>query len=83
MALIILTDFFLDKTGEASAIEGFKWDEFLQRGNNMEITAEQVLRNYIKNNGRKKIKQRWQEIWNKYQARIYWDEDERAFRIAG
>lgn len=82
VALIILTDFFMDKDKKTSAIADFEWDKFLQRGNNREITGEQVLRNYIKKYGRKKIKQRWQEIWNKHQAQIYWDENERAFKIA-
>jgi hypothetical protein len=80
VALIFLSDFFLDRRWESSTIEGMKWDEFLGRGNK-EITGEQVLRSYVERHGRKRIKQRWQNAWEKYQERIYWDEQERAFKV--
>ena len=82
VALIILADFFLDKDWKNSTVKGLKWDEFLMRGDNKEMTAEQLLRNYIKKYGRKKIKERWQEFWTKNQANIYWDESERAFKTS-
>jgi hypothetical protein len=81
VALIILSDFFLDRNWERSTIEGMKWDEFLGRGNNKSITGEQLLRNYIERHGRKRIKERWLQAWGKYQERIYWDERERNFII--
>jgi hypothetical protein len=81
VALIILSDFSVNRSRERSTIEGMKWDEFLGRGNDREITSEQLLRNYIEKHGRKRIKERWQDVWEKYQERIYWDEQERAFKV--
>ena len=81
VALIILSDFFLDSTWERSTIAGMKWDEFLERGNNKNITGEQVLRDYVERYGRNRIKERWQNVWEKYQQRIFWDEQERAFKV--
>ena len=81
VALVILSDFFLDKNWERSTIAGMHWNEFLGRRNNKNITGEQVLRNYIERYGRRKIKERWQNVWQQYQHRIFWDEQERAFKV--
>jgi hypothetical protein len=80
VALIILTDFFTDHTWQNTTVPGVGWDQFLKRGANSSITAEQVLRNYISKHGRSKIKERWQQIWEKYRDQIGWDETERCFK---
>jgi hypothetical protein len=80
VALIILTDFFVDHTWQNTTIPGVGWNEFLERGANSDITAEEVLRNYISRHGRSKIKSRWQKIWDKYRDQIEWDETERCFK---
>jgi hypothetical protein len=80
VALIILTDFFTDHTWQNTTVPGVGWDQFLKRGANSSITAEQVLRNYISKHGRSKIKERWQQIWEKYRHQIGWDETERCFK---
>jgi hypothetical protein len=81
VALIILCDFFLDRTWKSSTIAGMEWDEFLERRNDKHLTGEQLLRNYIERYGRKRIRERWQKVWDKYQQRIYWDDQERAFKV--
>jgi hypothetical protein len=81
VALVILSDFFLDKNGKKSTIAGMHWNEFLARGNNNNFTGEQVLRNYIERYGRRKIKERWQNVWQQYQDRIFWNQQERAFKV--
>ena len=80
VALIILTDFFTDHTWQNTTIPGIGWAQFLERGADAGITAEQVLRNYISRHGRSKIKSRWQNIWEKYRDKIAWDEQERCFK---
>ena len=80
VALIILTDFFIDHTWQKTTIPGVDWDQFLERGANSSIAAEQVLQNYISKHGRSKIKERWQQIWEKYRDKIEWDETERCFK---
>jgi hypothetical protein len=80
VALIILSDFFTD-SNQNTTIPAVGWDEFLERGTNSGLTAAQVLRNYISKHGRKKIKARWQETWREYRDRVFWDENERCFKV--
>lgn len=81
VALIILTDFFTDRSGQNTTVPGVGWDEFLERGVNRHLTGEQVLRNYISSHGRKAIKERWQALWREYGDRLVWDENERCFTV--
>jgi hypothetical protein len=81
VALIILTHFFTDSSGQSTTVPGVGWDEFLERGVNGDLTSEQVLRNYISTHGRQAIKDRWQALWLKYRDKLFWDENERCFRI--
>ena len=81
VALILLTDFFANTDEKTSTIQGMDWDTFLGRGTNKEIMAEELLRRYIKKNGRKKIKLRWQEAWEHNKDRIYWNEKDMNFSL--
>ena len=81
VALIILTDYFTDSSSQRTTIAGVGWDEFLERGSKKNLTAEQVLRNYIAKHGRAKIKDRWQEMWIRDGDRIFWDDGERCFKV--
>lgn len=81
VALIILTDFFTDSSWQNTMVPGVGWDEFLERDVDRDLTSEQVLRNYISKHGRKAIKDRWQALWREYRDRLFWDENERCFRV--
>jgi len=81
VALIILTDFFTDGSGQRTTIAGIGWDEFLERDGKTNLTSEQVLRNYIAKYGRNRIKDRWQKIWTQYRDRMFWDDGERCFKV--
>ena len=81
VALIILNDLFTKDDGRTSTIQGFGWDDFLERGNDKDSMGEAILRNYIKKHGRKNIKARWQKVWNENKENIFWDEVERCFKI--
>jgi hypothetical protein len=81
MVLVILSDLFTKKDAETSTIPGFRWDEFLERGNDKDSTGEAILRKYIKNHGRKNIKERWQKMWDENKDKIYWDDTEKCFTI--
>ena len=80
VALILLADFFSD-TSRQPTLPGVGWDEFLERGSQTDLTGEQVLRNYISKHGRKAIKDRWQALWRKNRDKLFWDENERCFRV--
>ena len=73
LALIILEDLFTDETEMNSTIPGFGWDDFLERGRDRALMGEEVLRRYIRKHGRKKIKERWQMMWQKNKDKIFWD----------
>jgi hypothetical protein len=81
VAFIILTDLFTDSSLRNTTVPGVGWDEFLERGGNGDLTAQQVLRNYISKHGRQAIKDRWQALWLEYRDRLSWDENERCFRV--
>ena len=81
VALIVLTDFFTDSSWQRTTLAGVSWDEFLERRNRKSLTAEQVLRNYIAQHGRKKIQDRWKDTWAQYGNKLYWHEKERCFRL--
>jgi hypothetical protein len=81
VALVILTDFFLDSSWQKTTIPGVGWNDLLEGGSDRSLTGEQVLRNYISKHGRKAIKERWQKIWVEYRDRLSWDENERCFKV--
>jgi hypothetical protein len=81
LALAILTDFFTDASWKNTTISGLGWDKFLERGDDKDSTGEAILRKYIKKHGRKKIKERWQKIWEQNKENIYWDESDRCFNV--
>jgi hypothetical protein len=79
VALIILTDFFTESTWKKTTIPDP--DNFLDRGNRKDLSAEELLRTYIAQYGRKKIQDKWTAIWARYQHAIMWDATERCFRL--
>jgi hypothetical protein len=79
VALVILIDFFTDKSWQRTTISGVGWDEFLGGENDASLTGEERLRNYLARRGRKSIKERWQQIWAQHKESIFWDDEERCF----
>jgi hypothetical protein len=82
VAFLILTDFFTDSTWQRATIPYATWDEFLGRGKDKNLTSEQVLRRYLARHGRRNIRQRWQQMWEEYKDKVYWDEGGRCFEVA-
>ncbi len=81
IALIILNNFFTSEDGITSTIQGFGWDEFVERGDDKDSMSEAILRRYIKKHGGKNIKAQWQKIWDENKENIYWDDTERCFKL--
>jgi len=79
VSLILLFNLFQGRDGKPT-INGFGWDEFLERANENQ-TGEQVLRVYIEKNGRSKIKERWQQMWDQNKDSIFWDKETKSFRL--
>jgi hypothetical protein len=81
VAFAILTDFFTDPTWQKTTIPGVGYDTFLGRKANSDVTGEKLLRNYIAKHGRHNITTRWRAIWAQYKDRVYWDENDRCFKL--
>jgi len=81
VSLVILGDFFTDASWQNTTISDVGWNDFLERGEDKDSTGEAILRKYIKKYGRKKIKERWQKMWEQNKENIYWDETDRCFKI--
>jgi hypothetical protein len=81
IALIILNDFFTSGDGITATIQGFGWDEFLERGNDRDSTGEAILRKYIEKHGRKNIKARWQKVWDENKENIYWNKTDKCLKV--
>lgn len=80
IAHIILSDFFQSQNGEP-IIKGVGFYEFLDCKNPKETPANNCLYEYIEKHGRKGIKTKWQSVWEQNKDKIYWDENERCFKL--
>ncbi|MCI0338028.1 MAG: hypothetical protein L0226_10650, partial [Acidobacteria bacterium] len=67
-------------TWKKATIDGVGWDEILER-RTPDLTAEDVLRNYIREHGRGAIRMKWEKVWRENKDRLDWDEIEKCFRI--
>ncbi len=80
VAFIILTDFFTDSSGTKTTVPGVSWDAMLER-KSQDMPAEELLRKFIAQHGRKSLQEKWIKIWNENQNKLDWDEKERCFKL--
>lgn len=80
VAIVILTNFFLDSKWEHSTVPGMGWDEVLDRKNNQEATGDELLEKFIAKNGRIGLRQKIEKILAPYDNQFLWDENERCFK---
>ena len=80
VALMILTDFFTDSSWAKTTVPNVSWDEMLNRKSKSD-SAEEMLRQYLRQHGRKTIKEKWAKIWEANRERLYWDTKERCFKL--
>ena len=81
LAFCILMDFFTDPTWTKPTITGLTWEEFLEVEKGSDQAAEYKLRSYISKHGRRQIKAKWQKVWEQNRERLYWDENDRCFKL--
>ena len=81
LAFAILMDFFTDPTWTKSTITGLTWKEFLEVKKGSTDSAESQLRDYLSKHGRRQIKAKWQRVWEQNKERLYWDENDRCFKL--
>ena len=78
-AFCLLEDLFLNGDWTKTTLPGVGWSEILGPNNNLPAWAQ--LHAYIHKHGRKSLQAKWRSAWEKYRPRIFWDEQERCFKV--
>src|ERR1043165_264989 len=65
VALIVLSDLFLDPTWRQSSLPELCWDNLLERTSD-DATASDLLSGFVKSHGRSEIARRWRNMWAQY-----------------
>jgi hypothetical protein len=81
IAMIILTNLFIDSSWEKTTIPEAKWGYVIGYNEKSNTPFFEWLTHFTERHGRKPIKNKWEKTWKKYQKRIYWDEKERCFNV--
>jgi hypothetical protein len=80
LAFAILTDLFQDSTWTKSTVAGASQEEML--GPKAEDTpfVNHYL-DYVEQQGRKSLQDKWWRIWDRVKDSLYWDEKELCFKV--
>jgi hypothetical protein len=82
MALIVLSDLFLDPTWRLSTLPELCWDNLLERSSE-DTTALDLLHGFVKSHGRAELARRWRQAWAQYGASVRWEPEGRYFAVEG
>jgi hypothetical protein len=82
VALIVLSDLFLDASWKRSALPELCWDQLLERTSN-QATAWELLGDFVRLHGRAELARRWREAWLQHGAKMKWNSAERFFEVEG
>jgi hypothetical protein len=82
VALIVLSDLFLDPTWKQSTLPELCWDNILQR-TDPEMPAWDLLNTFVKAHGRAELANRWRAAWARHNEAIRWDPKGRYFVVEG
>ena len=80
LAMVILSDLFKD-TSYKRQILSTDWHEIIGWKEGDPEPDFNILYDFLERHGRKPIKNNWNQIWEKYKDKIYWDEKERCFKV--
>ena len=80
IAFCTLLDLFTDSTGGKTTMPGAGWNGMLGLSDKR-LPAWEQYNDFIKKRGRKVIQVKWQKLWSKYGSQMYWDAEERCFRL--
>ena len=84
VALIILTDFFLDASWKRSTAPDMCFDSLLAvHKNNPDLAIWDIFREHFGPNEWNSLIMKWNSFWKIYKDKIYWDSEDRFFRIKG
>lgn len=80
VALVALLDLFRD-SNDHSTVPELDWDTFLERSS-PNLSAEQVLRKFIRSHRRSGLRQKWDSFWNEHKDDLIWDEQDHCYRLS-
>ncbi|RPI80035.1 MAG: hypothetical protein EHM45_00450 [Desulfobacteraceae bacterium] len=81
LALIILTDFFLDQTWKKSSLPNFCFSALIESKKYPGMPVCEILNEHFDDGQWKSLQQRWLAMWEKNRDRIFWDSEGKFFRI--
>jgi hypothetical protein len=82
VAFIVLASLFTNPRNETSLPE-LCWDRALGREPDSRLSSRELLVSYIATHGRSAVKETWTTVWVQHADNIYWDEEQRFFRVRG
>jgi len=82
VALVVLSDLFLDPTWKQSTLPELCWDNILER-TDAETPAWDLLNAFVKAHGRAELTKRWRAAWARHGAAVQWDPAGRYFVVEG
>lgn len=82
VALIILSNLFLDPTWKQSTLPELCWDNILER-TDARTPAWDLLSAFVKAHGRGELAKRWRAAWARHGAAVRWDSTGRYFVTEG
>jgi len=82
VALVVLSNLFLDPTWQRSTLPELCWDNLLERTSE-ETPAWELLNAFVKLHGRAELARRWRQAWAQDGTRVRWDSTGKYFRVEG
>jgi len=82
VALVVLSDLFLDPTWLQSTLPELCWDNLLKRPS-ADTTASDLLNGFVRSHGRAELARRWRRAWAQYSARVRWNSTGQYFQVEG
>ena len=79
IAFCALADLFTDASYSKTTMPGASWNDLL--GPEDKVPAWEQLDSYIRKHGKKSLEVKWQRLWDKYGGRMFWDPEERCFKL--
>ena len=81
VALVLLSDFFLDPSFTKSTLPELCWDSVIPPDRTGDAPASQRLHALVAQHGRGGLRSKWEAAWREHREDIYWDERGRFFRV--
>jgi hypothetical protein len=82
MALIVLSDLFLDPTWKQSTLPELCWDNLLGRTSG-DTASWDLLKNYVASHGRAELARHRLQAWARDGERMRWDPKGNYFKVEG